>query len=162
MQQEAIVVKSSVNQLQQHAPPVIFFWQIEVKGDQEISQTILPTIYHDLIFPLHGGVKVEGYPQMVSTPFAGPLLKKSLKITFSPNSHIFGIRLNPLYVNHIFRISTARFIQGPNMLQAVLKSKIYHEVTRIISQAPFHELMKSLNDYFNAQTFTFSYGSLIK
>jgi len=148
MQREAIVVKSSVNQLQ-HASAVMFYWQIEVNENQEISQTILPTIYQDLIFPLQGGLKIEGYSSFVNFAFAGPLLKKGLKINFSGESRIFGFRLNPLFVNRFFRISPAEFIQGPNELNKVLYPNLYRCLMNLVKDAPFETLANKLNNFFS-------------
>lgn len=144
MQKEAIAVKSSFGQME-HAQAVMFYWQIETNNGPEVSQTILPTIYQDLIFPISGGLMAEGFSPLVQTPFAGPLLKKGIKITFMPDSCLFGLRLNPLYVNDFFETSPANFIQGPNSLEKVLRASIFKSLSSINLQNSFWSLAQQFN-----------------
>lgn len=132
-----------------HAPPVHYYYQIEVADcDVDVNQTVLPAVYFDIIFPWNLSIIINDKKLDLTKPFVSPILQNGQKVIFKKGARIFGIRINPLFANHLFNISPKEFEQGPNDFYKIIQKKYLASIEHIVfKNHEFIDKVPALNSF---------------
>lgn len=143
-------IKTSLG-LIHHTPPVLYYFKINADRHMDAMETVLPTVYYDIIFPLNLSIFLEGKNVPLEKPFVSPILKQGKKITLNKNSKVVGIRVDPLRAGHIFNTLPKDFLQGPNEYRDVVKNSYRTAIEAIVyGNSDFTTMVIKLNAFFNS------------
>jgi AraC-like DNA-binding protein len=119
------------------APPVEYFFEIEMTpGSPDACQHVLPSVYVDMIFPVSGWMRIEGFESERTDAFVSPILRTGRKLVFGRNSKLFGIRFDAVHVGQLYEASPRDLVQGPNDIASCLKKELAAGMMEIVGNTP--------------------------